>query len=86
MSLVVELPSELEAELETEASQAGLSLPDYVVRLVQLGRVAPTGPQSGSELLAYWQREGLVGSRPDIADSAAHARTLRQQAETRERD
>ncbi len=85
MSLVVELPVELEAELESEASQAGLSLPDYVVRLVQRGRVASPAPQNGADLLAYWQREGLVGNRKDIVDAVAHARALRQQAETRER-
>ncbi len=49
MSLVVELSSELEADLEIEASQAGLSLPDSVIRWVQLGRVAPTARQNGSD-------------------------------------
>jgi hypothetical protein len=38
-------------------------------------------PRTGAVLLAYWQGEGVVATRPDIADSAAHARALREQAE-----
>ena len=86
MSLVVELPVELETELKTEASRVGESLSDYVVRLVQRGRCASALPRNGSELLAYWQHEGLLGSREEVTDSAAHARLLRSQAERRERE
>ncbi|HEX6900290.1 MAG TPA: hypothetical protein VF789_11275 [Thermoanaerobaculia bacterium] len=42
-------------------------------------------PRTGADLVAYWQAEGLVGTRPDIADSQAHAREIRRQAERRER-
>lgn len=38
---------------------------------------------SGAELVAYWRREGVIGSRPDIADSQAHARAARARAERR---
>ena len=85
MSLVLDLPSELEAELATEAAQFGLPLSNYVVGLLATGRRKKLAVQTGAELVAYWQSEGLVGTRPDITDSQAHARALRNQAEMRSR-
>jgi hypothetical protein len=41
-------------------------------------------PKTGAELVAYWQSEGLIGTRPDIADSQAYARGIRRQAEKQE--
>ena len=40
-------------------------------------------PANGAELVAYWKKKGLIGTRPDITDSVAYARALRRQAETR---
>jgi hypothetical protein len=85
MSLVLNLPSELETELAKEAAQLGLSVSDYVLRLIDAGRGQRPMVQTGAELVAYWQREGLVGTKPQIADSQAHARALRGQAERRQR-
>jgi hypothetical protein len=85
MSLVLNLPSELEAELATEAAQLGLSLSEYALRLIAAGRATHPVVRNGAELLGYWHGEGLVGTRPEIADSQAHARSLRQQAEKRPR-
>jgi hypothetical protein len=85
MSLVLELPPELESELTEEATQLGLPLPEYVLRILAAGRTPRTAPRTGAELVGYWQAEGLVGARSDITDSQAHARVLRQQAEHRER-
>jgi hypothetical protein len=85
MSLVLELPPELETELAAEAAILGLPLPDYALRLLAAGRVPSPKPQSGAELLAYWQGARLIGTRPDIADAPGHARALRQKAEKRER-
>lgn len=42
-------------------------------------------PRSGAELVDYWRREGLIGYRSDIRDSASHARRLRRAAERRPR-
>jgi predicted DNA-binding antitoxin AbrB/MazE fold protein len=42
-------------------------------------------PTNGAELVAYWEKKGLIGTRPDITDSVAHTRALRHQAETRQR-
>jgi hypothetical protein len=83
MSLILDLPPELETKLAAEAAKLGIPLRDYVLRLLAAG-VRPT-PSNGSELLAYWQGEGLVGTRPDILDAPAHARSVRERAQTRGR-
>jgi hypothetical protein len=83
MTLTLELPEELGSELATEADRLGLPLAEYAIRVLTAGRTASAAPKSGAELIAYWQSEGLIGSRPDIADSQQHARALRQQAECR---
>jgi len=85
MTLVLELPTELETELAVEAARLGLPLEEYALRLLAAGPVAVPKPSSGAGLLAYWQNAGVVGTRPEIADPSAHARALRQQAEKRER-
>ena len=135
MSLLLDLPSDLETELAAEAARLGLPLSEYAVRLIAagLGRLPPL--RTGAELvrnrieqitsrkpldtnpkrergdsfpiadtprsrfglvwsyrevisvpyLSYWEIAGLVGTRPKIADSPAHARALRAQAERRPR-
>lgn len=85
MSLILDLPAELEAELTGEAARLGLSLPEYVQRLLAGGRALRPAPRNGAELLAYWQAEGLIGTRPEIADPSAQARSLREQAQRRPR-
>ncbi len=85
MSLVLDLPPELESDLVAEASRMGLPLPEYVKRVLLAGRTPVPMPRNGSELVSYWQGEGLVGTRADVTDSREHARALRQQAERRER-
>jgi hypothetical protein len=85
MSMVVDLPPQLEKELAAEAANLGLSLPEYVVRVLSTGRLPGLSPCSGAELLTYWQREGLLGARADIADSQEHARDLRRRAQERKR-
>lgn len=37
----------------------------------------------GTELVEYWQTEGLIGARPDITDSQEYARQIREHAEQR---
>ena len=44
----------------------------------------PPMPTNGAELVAYWEKKGVIDTRPDISDSVAHARALRRQAETRQ--
>ncbi len=85
MSLVLDLPSELENGLATEAARLGLPLSEYALRLIAAGRETRPALRTGAELLDYWQGAGLVGTRPEIADSRTHARTVRTQAEKRPR-
>jgi len=85
MNITLELPSELEHELSTEASQLKLPLAEYILRVLTFRPFLQNPPKRGVELIAYWERIGVVGSRPDIANSQEHARQLRNQAENRER-
>jgi hypothetical protein len=85
MSLVLDLPAELETELAADAARLGLTLREYILRLLSGGHALSPAPRTGAELVAYWQGEGLVGTRAEIADGPAHARDLRGRAQTRER-
>ena len=80
MSIVLDLPPELETELAAEAARLHLPLSEYAARLLVSGRSSEPKPSNGDELVAYWNSTGLVGTRPEIADSVEHARELRKQA------
>lgn len=86
MSLSLELPDDLTAVLASEATRLGLSLPDYAAHLLASASPKPAHVRSGADLVAYWRAEGVVGSRAEIVDSQAHARSLREQAERRDRE
>lgn len=83
MTLTLELSRDLERKLSTEAARLGLPLEQYALRLLGGAWKSEGRPRNGKELVAYWLREGILGSRPDIADSSAHAREIRRQAERR---
>jgi hypothetical protein len=85
MSITLELPPELATVLAAEARQRGLSVTGYVLQLLARDTPPATTCKTGAELVAYWRSEGLIGTRADIADSAEHARTLRREAEPRDR-
>jgi hypothetical protein len=84
MTLNLNLPQELENILCAEASQLNLSLSEYILHLLYERQTLKSLPKTGEELVAYWQREGVIGSRLDIADSQEYARQLRHEAERRE--
>ena len=86
MTLMLELPPELESELAAEAARLNLSLQEYALRVLATGRETPEQPRTGAELVAYWEQCGAIGSRPDIVNGQEHARELRQQAQLRKRD
>ncbi len=83
MTIKLDLPEELESELAAEANRLGLSLPEYALRILAAGRHLEKTPTNGAELVAYWEREGLIGSRLDVEDSPAHARALRERVQAR---
>ncbi len=86
MSIRLDLPKELERELTTEATQMGVSLAEYVLRLLSTRSSVEAAPATGAELIAYWQSEGLLGTRSRTTDSQALARQLRHKVEKRIRE
>jgi hypothetical protein len=86
VSINLNLPPELENQLFTEASRLNLPLSEYILRILSVRQVLANAPKTGAELVAYWQNEGVINSRPDITDSQAYARKLRHEAQTRERE
>jgi hypothetical protein len=85
VSINVDLPPELESELSTEASQLNLPLSEYILRVLSMRGSIANPPKNGAELVAYWQSEGVINSRPDITDSQAYSRKLRHDSQTRDR-
>jgi hypothetical protein len=83
MSQTVELPDDLAEALKDEASRLGLSLPAYAVRLLTSARPVAAAIHDGAGLIAFWEAEGVVGSRKELADSQSEARHLRDQAQRR---
>jgi hypothetical protein len=85
VTLILDLTDELEERLQAEAARRGLSKEAYALQVLENEIPADAAPTNGAELVAYWQREGLIGTRPEIKDSVEHARALRRQAESRDR-
>ncbi|NJL90527.1 MAG: hypothetical protein HC916_12615 [Coleofasciculaceae cyanobacterium SM2_1_6] len=83
MSINLDLPTELESQLTSEASQLNLPLSEYILQILSIRQVLSNPPKTGAELVAYWQSTGVINSRPDIVDSQIYARNLRHNAETR---
>ena len=84
MTLMLELPTEVEADLLAEAKRQGVPLEAYALRLLSTA-ARGQAPKTGAELVDYWRREGLLGTRMDITDGQQHSRVLRESAERRER-
>lgn len=82
MSLTIDLPKDLERELAAVAAREGLEPGDLALRLLRAAILSPA-INTGADLVAYWEKERLIGSRPDIQDSQKHAREIRQAAEER---
>lgn len=86
MTITLNLPADLEQELSAAAARLGIPLSEYALRVLAENRALITGseaPLTGAELVAYWEREGLIGSRPDVEDPVDFARALREQAQNR---
>jgi hypothetical protein len=68
VSINLDLPPELENELFTEASRLNLPVSEYILRILSVRQILANPPKTGAELVAYWQSEGVINSRPDITD------------------
>lgn len=66
MSITLELPPELESELSTEAKRLNLPLSEYLLCVLLTRQFPINPPKTGADVVAYWQSEGLINSRPDI--------------------
>jgi hypothetical protein len=86
MTLKLDLPRELEVDLAVGAAREGVSVEVYALRLLSGARAGRDRIETGPELVEYWNREGLIGTRTDIVDSQSHARAIRAAAERRERE
>ena len=92
MTLTLEITPEQERQLEAEAHRRNMDAADYAKAMLFDKEPQNSETQteeeswSGADLVAYWKREGVIGSRPDITDSLKHAQALRRQAEQRIRE
>jgi len=86
MTLKLDLPRELEADLAIGAAREGVSVEIYALRLLSGARAGRDSVQAGAQLVEYWNREGVIGTRTDIVDSQSHARALRAAFERRGRE
>lgn len=84
MTINLDLPQELEQELSSEAEKINLSLSDYILSILSTRQLLNNPPKTGSELVNYWQKEGLINSRLDIQNSQEYARKIRHEAEHRQ--
>lgn len=85
MTITIDLPDDVEKDLTREATRLGLSLTDYLLRILRDRHipVAPAVARTGVELVAIWESQGLIGSRSDIEDPASYARELRDRSQNR---
>jgi hypothetical protein len=81
MSIVVNLPDELERTIAAEAAKAGMTVSDYVAdRLAKATAGTATGETkvrlTGAALVQRWSDLGLIGYRSDIY-AASHITIVR---------
>ncbi|MBY0231109.1 MAG: hypothetical protein K2W96_17630 [Gemmataceae bacterium] len=83
MTPTIEAAEQVPATLETEAAGLGMTVQEYIVHLLT-DKPGTETIRNGADLVSYWEKHGVIGSRPDILDSQAEARRLREQAQRRE--
>ena len=86
MTLNLELDAELAEVLAEEAARKKMSLPDYAVYLLTITVPPPPPLKTGADVVAYWEANGLIGTRPDITDPVAHSEAMRAKSNSRNRD
>lgn len=89
MTLSLDLPPDLEARLNSEATRRHLSPAQCILEVLDTAMPGAPSPATPAELVDYCEREGVLGiwaDRTDIPDSPEYARQLRHQAEQRADD
>lgn len=84
MSLSIDVPHDLERELSAAAAREGVDPREFALRALRAA-IHSEAVRTGKDLVAFWEAENLVGSRPDIQDSQQHARAIRDAAEQQRR-
>ena len=84
MSVVIELPKELEERLAADASLLNLSLVDYALQILDENAGSKQAlPTNGRELVKYWRERGLIGTLSSDESTEEISRRLRYQSEHR---
>lgn len=60
MTISLDLPPELESELESEASRLNLPLSEYIVRILSIRQVLINPPKTGTELVPTFRTPGAI--------------------------
>ena len=86
MTIMLDLPTELEARLEAKALKRDKPFEQYVLSLIEdsLPALSPMPElKTGADVVAFWKANGLIGDwaeREDIGDNLEYARELRRNA------
>lgn len=83
MGLHVNLSKAAEASLRKRANALGVKVEDYAASLLESSIAPKSKSWNGRQIVAAWTAAGVIGSRADILDGAAHARKIRSEAEKR---
>lgn len=77
MGIVIELPPEIEASLAQQAAARGLSLQQYLQRLLEQQVPLPAKPTTPAERAAFW-RQSTAGlpHTPPLSDQAIGRETI----------
>jgi hypothetical protein len=84
MTLTLEVPAQVEDRPRVAAQRRGVDVSEYVRHALNVALLAEELPTDGPALLQFWQEAGVIGMRPDIADSQEHAAEIRRAASQRE--
>ena len=94
MPLTLDLPPDVATSLAAEAERRGTT--PELLALDAVRRALPSrldgisdeqvaadaaAVRTGADLVGYWRKYGLIGTRRDIADPIAYARQLREQSQ-----
>ena len=82
MTIILDLPTEIEARLEEEAASAHITKEALASQLIAMA-LPPDSFKNGAEAVDYWTQIGLVGmwaDREDMKDSTAWVRQQRDKS------
>jgi hypothetical protein len=75
MTLVLDLPAELDRDLAARAAELHLPLAEYAVRVLAGSGIASPTLATGAELVAYWKADAEFTKEASIIEKFAYADT-----------